>query len=185
MVGWHHQLNEHKFEQTPGDSGGQWSLACCSPWGCSHTRLRAWTTSYSWFILANINELISILRHIIYWGVTTFETHPLRYFLFTRAQGAVSDSTISICCRESQDLERRNAAQAVAWTVDSLERCSECLAKVTSLMTSLTLQTIGLLWQMSLFCKQGDGALRLSQGHTAHQWLNKASPPGSLAPSWP
>ena len=30
MVGWHHQLNG----QTPGDSEGQRSLACCSPWGC-------------------------------------------------------------------------------------------------------------------------------------------------------
>jgi len=34
MVGWHHQLNGHGFEQTPGDSKGQGSLACCSPWGC-------------------------------------------------------------------------------------------------------------------------------------------------------
>ena len=24
----------HEFEQTPGDGGGQGSLACCSPWGC-------------------------------------------------------------------------------------------------------------------------------------------------------
>ena len=34
MVGWHHQLNGRKFEQTPGDGEGQGSLACCSPWGC-------------------------------------------------------------------------------------------------------------------------------------------------------
>ena len=33
MVGWHHQLNGHEFEQTLGDSEGQGSLACCSPWG--------------------------------------------------------------------------------------------------------------------------------------------------------
>ena len=33
MVGWHHRLNGHKFEQTPRDSEGQESLACCSPWG--------------------------------------------------------------------------------------------------------------------------------------------------------
>ena len=32
MVAWHHWLNEHEFEQTPGDSEGQRSLACCSPW---------------------------------------------------------------------------------------------------------------------------------------------------------
>ena len=31
-VGWHHQLNGHDFEQIPGDSEGQGSLACCSPW---------------------------------------------------------------------------------------------------------------------------------------------------------
>ena len=29
MVGYHHQLKEHEFEQTPGDSEGQGSLACC------------------------------------------------------------------------------------------------------------------------------------------------------------
>ena len=33
MAGWLHGLNEHEFEQTPGDSEGQGSLACCSPWG--------------------------------------------------------------------------------------------------------------------------------------------------------
>ena len=32
MVGWHHRLNGHKFEQTLGDSEGQGSLACCRPW---------------------------------------------------------------------------------------------------------------------------------------------------------
>ena len=31
IVGWHHQLNGHESEQTPGDSEGQGSLACCSP----------------------------------------------------------------------------------------------------------------------------------------------------------
>ena len=30
MVRWHHQLNEHDFEQTPGNNKGQGSLACCS-----------------------------------------------------------------------------------------------------------------------------------------------------------
>ena len=35
MVGWHHQLNSkgHEFEQAPGVSGGQGSLACCNPLG--------------------------------------------------------------------------------------------------------------------------------------------------------
>ena len=34
MVGWHHQLDGHEFEQTPGDGKGQGSLACCGSWGC-------------------------------------------------------------------------------------------------------------------------------------------------------
>ena len=33
MVGWHHRLNGHEFEQTLGDGEGQGSLAGCSPWG--------------------------------------------------------------------------------------------------------------------------------------------------------
>ena len=33
MVGRHHCLSGHEFEQTLGDSEGQGSMACCSPWG--------------------------------------------------------------------------------------------------------------------------------------------------------
>ena len=33
MVGWHHRLNGHEFEQTPGNSEGQGRLACCGSWG--------------------------------------------------------------------------------------------------------------------------------------------------------
>ena len=32
-AGWHHCLNGHEFEQSPGDGEGQGSLACCSPRG--------------------------------------------------------------------------------------------------------------------------------------------------------
>ena len=33
MVGWHHRLYDHEFEQALGVGDGQGSLACCSPWG--------------------------------------------------------------------------------------------------------------------------------------------------------
>ena len=33
MVGWHHRLNGHEFNQTLGDGEGQETLACFSPWG--------------------------------------------------------------------------------------------------------------------------------------------------------
>ena len=36
-VEWHHRLNGHESEQTPGDSEGQGSLACYSPWGCKES----------------------------------------------------------------------------------------------------------------------------------------------------
>ena len=32
MVGWHHRLYGHEFEQALGVGDGQGSLACCSPW---------------------------------------------------------------------------------------------------------------------------------------------------------
>ena len=34
MVGWHHQLNGHEFEQTLGVGKEKGGLVCCSPWGC-------------------------------------------------------------------------------------------------------------------------------------------------------
>ena len=34
MVGWHHWLDGHEFEQTLGNDERQGTLACCSPWGC-------------------------------------------------------------------------------------------------------------------------------------------------------
>ena len=33
MVGYHHRLNGHELEQTPGDGDGQGSLMCCCPLG--------------------------------------------------------------------------------------------------------------------------------------------------------
>ena len=37
MVGWHHQQSGPEFEKTLGNSDGQGSLACCSPWGCKES----------------------------------------------------------------------------------------------------------------------------------------------------
>ena len=39
MVGWHHRLNGHEFEQTLGDSEGQGSLACFSPWDLKESNM--------------------------------------------------------------------------------------------------------------------------------------------------
>ena len=37
MAGWHHQLDGHEFEWTPGVGDGQGGLACCSSWGCKES----------------------------------------------------------------------------------------------------------------------------------------------------
>ena len=42
MVGWHHRLNGHEFEQTQGDSEGQGSPECCSPWGYKVSDMTWW-----------------------------------------------------------------------------------------------------------------------------------------------
>ena len=49
VVGWHHQLDGHEFEQAPGVGDGQGSLVCCSPWGCKEsdtTERLNWADSY-------------------------------------------------------------------------------------------------------------------------------------------
>ena len=42
MVGWHHWLNGHEFEQAPGVGDGQGSLPCCSPWGRKESDTTEW-----------------------------------------------------------------------------------------------------------------------------------------------
>ena len=37
MTGWHHRLNGHEFESTPGIGDGQGGLASCGSWGCKQS----------------------------------------------------------------------------------------------------------------------------------------------------
>ena len=46
MVGWHHRLNGHGFEWTPGVGDGQGGLACCGSWG--HRVRHDWATELNW-----------------------------------------------------------------------------------------------------------------------------------------
>ena len=49
MIGWHHPLKGHKFEQVPEVSDGQGGLACCCPWGCKEldmTERLNWTEAF-------------------------------------------------------------------------------------------------------------------------------------------
>ena len=42
MAGWHHQLNGHEFEWTPGDGDGQGDLACWNSWGRKESDMTGW-----------------------------------------------------------------------------------------------------------------------------------------------
>ena len=53
MVGWHHWLNGHEFEQALEDSNGQGSLACCSSWVYKELDIAEW--------LKNNKDIISLI----------------------------------------------------------------------------------------------------------------------------
>ena len=42
IVGWHHQVDGHEFEQMPGVADGQGSLECCFPWGWKESDMTEW-----------------------------------------------------------------------------------------------------------------------------------------------
>ena len=58
MAGWHHQLDRHEFEWTPGVGDGQGGLACCDSWGCKESDM---TERLNWIENSN-NMQNSVLR---------------------------------------------------------------------------------------------------------------------------
>ena len=66
MVGGHHQLSGHKFEQDSGDGDGQGSLACCSPWG--HKELDM-TERLNWILLMHWELFVSLSPRILALGL--------------------------------------------------------------------------------------------------------------------
>ena len=61
MVGWHHQLDGHEFEQAPGVGDGQGGLACCSPQGQKESDM---TEQLNWTKL--LMEVMAIVSRAIY-----------------------------------------------------------------------------------------------------------------------
>ena len=58
MVGWHHRLSEHEFEQAPGVGGGQGGLAYCSPRGCKELDM---TERLNWTELNWITTIVLLM----------------------------------------------------------------------------------------------------------------------------
>ena len=48
MAGWHHQLDGHEFEQTPGVGDGQAGLASHDSWGCKELDMTEWLNWTDW-----------------------------------------------------------------------------------------------------------------------------------------
>ena len=67
MVGWHHQLDGHVFEQALGVSDGQESLACCSPWGSKDSDM---TEQLNWTEHKKIPEVHRRSRVAVPQGIT-------------------------------------------------------------------------------------------------------------------
>ena len=58
MVGWHHQLDGHEFEQAPGVGDGQGGLACFNPWGNKDSDTTWWLNNNNIFYCAQGESLI-------------------------------------------------------------------------------------------------------------------------------
>ena len=71
IVGWHHWLNGHEFEQAAGDGEGQGSLACYSPWGCKEldmTEQLNWKKGLKFLLLMKDEAFINSAN----WGMYIF-----------------------------------------------------------------------------------------------------------------
>ena len=68
MVGWHHWLDRHEFEQAPGVGDGQGGLAYCSPWGHKESDVTEWLKwTESRFFHQNSKPRDNFLRKIMIW----------------------------------------------------------------------------------------------------------------------
>ena len=77
MVGWHHQLNGHEFEQAPGVGDGQGGLACCSPWRCRVGH--GWATELTdWCHMCMYLQALCIFPSVTFFlnSISWFKIHP-------------------------------------------------------------------------------------------------------------
>ena len=65
MVGWHYQLDGHKFEQALGVGDGQGSLACCSPWGHKELDTTEWL-NWTELTFENLDEIDIFYKNVTY-----------------------------------------------------------------------------------------------------------------------
>ena len=64
LIGWHHRLNGHEFEQTLGGGEGQGSLVCCSLWGCRVGHNLATKQQHNNIIYMYVCTIISVRMYL-------------------------------------------------------------------------------------------------------------------------
>ena len=93
MVGWHHLLSRHEFEQAPGDDEAQGSLAWCSPWGCKVSDMteRLKNNNCFYFCLVSSGVLFTMSHHskILNWlhGGSIHSFSSSKAFLYSYFNG--------------------------------------------------------------------------------------------------
>ena len=129
MVGWHHQLSGHEFEQTLGDSEGQGSLKCCTPWGLKESDKAEQLNNNTSFPIGNhifvfcvngsisffVNKFISI--NIIFWYHLYVESKQIS---FVYPLGLGIQVEFGPCT---------HGADVLYWTMSANWRCSWTLTQ--------------------------------------------------------
>ena len=74
LVGWHHWLDGHEFEQAPGIGDRRWSLVCCSPWGHKESDM---TEQLNWTDLTYMQstwcEMLGWMSHKVEYGQKKYQ----------------------------------------------------------------------------------------------------------------
>ena len=140
MVGWHHWLNGHEFEQTQGDSEGQESLTCCSPWGHQESDMTERLNNHKY----SFTEDFCSLSYTISWPFpillnNLLDTNFVMYFL-----PSVSPLIIDICNRLPSWWEKAMAphSNTLAWKTPWTEEPGR--------LQSMGSQRVGHDWATSL-----------------------------------
>ena len=94
MVGWHHQLDRHEFEQASGAGDGQGSLECCSSWGLKDSDVTEWL---NWTALLWVDTFVQSSAPTLRAHTLIKPPHPLTQTQYLNLS-LPQDSNICISC---------------------------------------------------------------------------------------
>ena len=122
MVGWHHWLDGHEFEQAPGVGDGQGSLACCSPWCLKDLDMTEWL---NW---AETGLLLLLLSYRRQWHPTAVllpgKSHGWRSLVVhgvAKSQTRLSDFTFTFHFH-ALEKEMATHSSVLAWRIPWMEK---------------------------------------------------------------